>query len=690
MLIWKKLTRRNSLAAKSLARILLISSIVTLFVICAQVYSDYNADISAIDERLRNIERSYLTAIGEQVWNYDIDTLNGLLEGIAQLPDISSVKFVAEDGAEYSKQNTGGVRYPKAKTFKINYEVEGKINSLGELTVVVDLQRVYQRLIDRSVFILVSQFFKTFLVSTFILIIIYYLIVLRINKVIHFASSFSLNDMNDIDMKDFHAENIKGDDELSELFRTIAKMKKQLEEEVKQKEENQQKLFQQANFDSLTKLVNRKCALDRLELLLAQSKRYSNSLGVIYLDIDHFKDINDSLGHDAGDSLLIEAADRIRNTIRQEDIACRLGDDEFLLVLTSLKTPNAIEVVIEKLKMSFVKSIDISGNPIYVTLSIGISIYPTDGNTVQELIKNADAALYTAKAAGRNCHKYFEPKMNSWAKQRLEISSRLRKAISDNEFTIHYQPLLCMKTNKVVGGEALIRWFNKEEGITPPDRFIPLSEENGLIVRIGDQVTEMVFATVVRWSLYWEEGFRIALNISARELQEADFVDRLTQQIKKYSVKKSAIEIEVTERLLLDNRSQSVDNLLKLSSLGIRLSLDDFGTGYSSLSYLQKYPFSTLKLDRSFLRLVPHNKKSAALSSSIIQLAHSLGFEVIAEGVETQEQYEFLKAEGCDIAQGYFIAKPMSVEEFEIWMDQSGGYVHIEPDEKKPKKRANS
>ncbi|MCX4029515.1 EAL domain-containing protein [Endozoicomonas sp. SM1973] len=678
MLASKHKNSHQSLAKSTLAHILLISSMITLVIVCAQIYSDYHADLSVIDERLNNIERSYLTPIAKQAWDYNFEALSVTIDGIGQLPDVAFVSFVNIENKAFIANKLEDVKYPRERIYPINYMAGDRPVSVGQLTVVVELANVYERLIDKSILIAFSQAIKTFLVSVFILYFIYRLIVSRINKAKDFADAFSLDNLDTDEEPEFDSNDIKSNDELSQLLRAMEKMKKQLKEEIMKREGDQQKLFEQANYDSLTKLVNRKCAFDRLELLLIHAKRYDQSLAVIYLDIDHFKDINDSLGHDAGDELLKVSAERLCNTVRKGDIACRLGGDEFLLILTNLHSPNAVEIVIEKLENSFSQEMHILKHSLYVTLSIGISIFPSDGKTMNELIKNADTALYSAKKAGRNCHRYFEPQMNKWAEKRLEISSRLRKAISENEFTIYCQPLLNIKTGKVVGAEALIRWFNKEEGVTPPDNFIPISEENGLIVAIGDQVAELVLATAVKWEMTWGSSFRMAINISARELREANFVDRISRQIKKYNIRKSSIEIEVTERLLLDKSDKSVENLLKLSLLGLRLSLDDFGTGYSSLSYLQKYPFSTLKLDRSFLKKVPHDRKGAALSSAIIHLAHSLGFEVIAEGVETEAQYRFLEQEGCDIVQGFYIAKPMSVQDFERWMEQCCGSVDFD------------
>lgn len=689
MFIPKKITKHQSLARSTLAHILLISSAITIVIVCAQIYSDYHADLSVIDERLNNIERSYLAPIAKQAWDYNFDSLANIIDGIGKLPDVASVKFTNIANREFSTINTAEVKYPRDRIYQVNFNTGESLINIGKLNVVVDLKNVYDRLINKSIFIALSQAFKTFLVSMFILFFVYKLIVSRVNKATDFATSFSLDSLDKIESFEIENKNIKGNDELSKLLKAMDQMKEKLKVEMSKREEDQKKLFEQANYDSLTKLVNRKCALDRLELLLVHSKRYNQSLAVIYLDIDHFKDINDTLGHDAGDELLKVSATRIRETVRKGDIACRLGGDEFLLILTNLNTSTSVEIVIEKLDKAFSEPMSILGHTIYVSLSLGISIYPFDGHSEEELIKNADIALYSAKKAGRNCHKYFESEMNTWAEKRLEMSSRLRKAISDQEFTIYCQPLLNIKTKKIVGAEALIRWFNSEDGITPPDNFIPLSEENGLIVAIGDQIAELVLATAVKWDMIWGSQFRIAINISVRELREANFVERLSRQMERYNILISSIEIEITERILLDKNDKSVENLLKLSSLGIRLSLDDFGTGYSSLSYLQKYPFNTLKLDRSFLKKVPTDTKSSALSSAIIQLAHSLGFEVIAEGVETEEQYRFLEQEGCDIIQGFYIAKPMSIQDFESWMERCNGIVDFKLDDVKHTKQAS-
>ncbi|MCH8497232.1 MAG: EAL domain-containing protein [Marinobacter sp.] len=441
-----------------------------------------------------------------------------------------------------------------------------------------------------------------------------------------------------------------------------------LGEDISIRKRYEQQLLRQANYDILTGLPNRMLAMDRLKLALAQARRDESLVGVMFLDLDNFKHINDTMGHDAGDTLLIEAARRISSCLRGTSTVARLGGDEFLVILPGLKEADGAIQVAERILQTFAVPYDLNGQEVFVTTSIGIAIYPTDSDNSGTLLQHADAAMYEAKNKGKSAYERFAPEMREVSQERLQIESRLRRALELNEFELHYQPIVRTQTGKVMGAEALLRWNNPSMGMVMPDKFIPLAEETGLITAIGDWVIEEACQAVRRWQDATGQPLSIAVNVSPRQFRDPRFVDTVLHAIEKSGIKPSQLELEITERLILDNTIETADILHRLDAHHVRLSVDDFGTGYSALSYLKSYPFDTLKIDKAFIRDVTLEEGDAALVNAIINMAHSLGLEVVAEGVETQDQGEFLAAQSCDFAQGYFYNRPVAEDSFLAWL----------------------
>ena len=441
-----------------------------------------------------------------------------------------------------------------------------------------------------------------------------------------------------------------------------------LGEDISIRKRYEQQLLRQANYDILTGLPNRMLALDRLKLALAQARRDEQLVGLMFLDLDNFKHINDTMGHDNGDSLLIEASRRISSCLRGTSTVARLGGDEFLVILPSLETPEVAEQVAERILQTFTPPFMLANQEVFVSTSISIAIYPGDSDNSTTLLQHADAAMYQAKDKGKSSYQRFSPEMNQHSHERLQIESRLRKALELKELELYYQPIVEASTGKLVGAEALIRWNNPAMGLISPDKFIPLAEETGLIIPIGDWVLKTACKDIKQWQQTTGLDLTIAVNVSPRQFRDGNFINTVDQVIAETELDPQLLELEITERLILDNSIETSGIFKHLDDKGVKLSIDDFGTGYSALGYLKSYPFDTLKIDKSFVQDVIESSEDAALVTAIITMAHSLGLKVIAEGVEEAPQLEFLNEHNCDYAQGYYFNRPVPAEDFNSWM----------------------
>ncbi|BCG46599.1 Diguanylate cyclase/phosphodiesterase [Citrifermentans bremense] len=441
--------------------------------------------------------------------------------------------------------------------------------------------------------------------------------------------------------------------------------------DITQRKEAEKRIEQLAHTDTLTTLPNRHTLVERLSQALEQAKRGSHQLAVFFIDLDRFKTINDTLGHHVGDLLLKEVASRLKSSLRAEDIVARFGGDEFVVVQPQIRSHLEPAHLAEKILQTVSSPYFLDNNAVYTSPSIGISVFPHDGGSVSELFKTADIAMYHAKAAGRNTYQMFTKEMHTAARQRLAMENNLRSAITNDEFVLHYQPQVEAITGKVTGLEALVRWQSPEAGLVSPDLFISIAEESGLILEIGRHVFEMACDQAAKWKKAGVPFEKISVNLSARQLQQPELPEILSSIMASYGVEPGMIELEVTESMTMERPVESVRILGVLKSMGIDLAIDDFGTGYSSLSYLKLFPVDKLKIDRSFVKDIETDPDDAAIASATIAMAHSLGKKVVAEGVETAAQLEFLVQEGCDIIQGYFFSKPLSAEDAEAYLKKA-------------------
>ncbi len=429
-------------------------------------------------------------------------------------------------------------------------------------------------------------------------------------------------------------------------------------------------IWTQANYDTLTGLPNRRLLNDRLAEFMKRTRRSHDCLAVLFIDLDRFKEVNDTLGHEAGDHLLIEAARRIVACVRESDTVARQGGDEFTVLLPGLSERAPIERIVEDILQSLCQPFQLGGDMAYVSASIGITLFPADGQTPTDILKNADQAMYHAKEEGRNRFSYFSPDMQASALQNLQLGKDLRLALAAGQLSLHYQPILHLASGRPDKAEALLRWTHPERGAIPPAVFIPVAEELGLIDSLGSWVFEQATAAARRWQRSLPPGrgpasaVQITVNTSPRQFAKGRSLAHLLDRLAALDLPGACIALEITERLLLDEHPAVTAQLAHLGAAGLRLSIDDFGTGYSAMAYLKRLDIDTLKIDRSFIRDLTTDPSDLAITEAIIAMAHKLGLTVVAEGIETAAQRDRLAAAGCDYGQGYLFSAPLPEEEF--------------------------
>jgi diguanylate cyclase (GGDEF)-like protein/PAS domain S-box-containing protein len=425
----------------------------------------------------------------------------------------------------------------------------------------------------------------------------------------------------------------------------------------------QERLQYMTQHDALTDLPNRVLLFDRLMQALVRARRHNRLLAVLFIDLDRFKNINDTLGHEAGDQLLQQLSARLRRCVREDDTVARFGGDEFVILLDDVILESDINDMAKKVLEELVPPFNIGSQQLYISASIGISLYPNDGQDSSELLKNADVAMYRAKERGKNTYQFYSADMSSRAFERLTLESSLRHAIERNEFRLYYQPQIDIRTGSLIGVEALLRWQHPEFGMVMPMEFMPLLEETGLIVPAGEWVLNTACTQLLAWHDAGWPTLRMAVNLSARQFASESLSIALENALAMMRGDLTCLELEITESVLMQNAQSTIDTMSRLSAMGCRFAIDDFGTGYSSLSYLKRFPISALKIDRSFVRDIPADKDDAAIVTTIVAMAHNLKLQVIAEGVETEEQLGFLRACGCDSMQGYLFSRPLPADE---------------------------
>ena len=441
-----------------------------------------------------------------------------------------------------------------------------------------------------------------------------------------------------------------------------------LEQEIVQRKLAEQRVEHLAVHDPLTNLYNRRGLYEQLNQLISRSQRNHYSSVVIFIDLDGFKSINDEFGHESGDVLLKQISESYKKIVRQTDTIARIGGDEFVILMTDISESNALIIKVEQFIAATSAPVNLDGRIASVSASIGIALYPDHGSDTETLLDRADQAMYQAKNGGKNTFRFFSEDINRRANRKRELQENLKKALPDNEFTVFYQPIVDVKTGAPASAEALLRWQNATLGEVGPDEFIPAAESAGLISELGRWVLSEAMSSGAAWSNQYGIKLRLAINASSLQFKNNLLYDSILQQINHHDWSPDLLEIEITEGLLLDDSVEVTNYINAINKLGVRLSIDDFGTGFSALSYLKNYPVSTVKIDRTFVIGLPEDKENVVLVGAIIAMAHGLRLEVIAEGVETLAQWEFLKALNCDFAQGYYFGKPVPKADFDTYL----------------------
>jgi len=442
-------------------------------------------------------------------------------------------------------------------------------------------------------------------------------------------------------------------------------------EDIARRKQYEDELRHLASHDVLTGLANRSLLMDRLDHALAMARRSGRQVAVLFIDLDRFKNINDSLGHEAGDQVIVEAGRRLAGIVREGDTVARLGGDEFVVLMPDVEHGRAAAILSAKLQEALLLPMTVLGHEFSPIGSIGISVFPRDGGDSHALLKNADAAMYRAKELGRGTYQFYTEEMNARTLERLRLEGGLRRALERHEFVLHYQPQVDLPSGAVAGVEALLRWQPPGTAAIPPDQFIPIAEETGLIVEIGAWVLRTACEQLVAWRAAGLPIATVAVNLSARQFHQQHLVQLVRQVLAETGCDAANLELEITESVVMADPAAATRTLEELSAMGIRLSIDDFGTGHSSLSYLKRFPIHALKIDRSFVRDLSTDADDAAIVRAVIALAHSMQLKVIAEGVETADQLHFLREHGCDQLQGFFYSPPVSAERIKARLEES-------------------
>lgn len=463
----------------------------------------------------------------------------------------------------------------------------------------------------------------------------------------------------------------RSQDELGQLFEGFNRMLEEIEKRENDLRRNEKHLDHIAHHDTLTGLANRMLLIARMEQSLERSKRIKSRMAVLFIDLDRFKQINDSFGHDYGDQVLCLIADRLRQAIRDADTIARIGGDEFIVVIEQVRKAEDLHRFVQKLLKDISQAIDIEPHRFHVTATVGISIYPDNADHVETLLKRADLAMYEAKDDGRNSYQFYSAEMNQDGQEKILLESRLRQALDDHSFVLHYQPQFDMKSGLLIGFEALLRWEDPVRGLIAPDQFVPLAEDSGLIIPIGEWIICEACRTLKYIQDKWSIPLRMAVNISPRQFRDESLIPNVAKALYRSQLAAESLELEITESMVMDNVSDAIAKMNELKRIGVQLAIDDFGTGYSSLGYLKKFPLTRLKIDRSFVTDIVANVSDQAIVNSIIALGKTMNLEIIAEGIETTGQYDFLMNAQCDQAQGFLLGKPMAFDLLSTLLDST-------------------
>jgi diguanylate cyclase (GGDEF)-like protein len=660
-----RLWLNSKLARRTVVYVFLLSSTVTLCFTSLQLYLEYRNGIASIHREIEQIAGTSLKPLAENLWLLNINSIHLMLEGIMHNQDIVYLAISDETGKIVAAQGQQPESNYQVRTIPLSYTYQGREIYLGRLKIVATLKNVYTRLIDTITYILITQSVKTFLVSTFILFIVWLLISRHLSAIESYTNNLRLSRPQ----KDLELDRKKSrwtkNDEFTNLVAAINMMRREIYASYSHIE-------YLSLHDPLTGLPNRRFLEEQLGHATSRCARENRYGAVLFLDLDHFKLLNDSLGHSVGDQMLIAIAKRLSSAADGKDIlVTRIGGDEFIILLCDLST-RADRAGRQARSFARTLQASISEHAIIIeekryklTVSVGIALFGGNGCNGETILKQADLALHESKARGRDRITTFLPEMQRKVDLRLQTEQRLHAALKKEQFVVHFQPKFD-RNGAVCSAEALMRWQLDSGEMIAPNVFIPVAEESGLIVEIGNQITSMIFCMTARnLDLFKASGLTtIAINVSPRQFTDPAFYKHILREADRYGLDPGFFILEITEEAVINDIEATREIMHRLKSHGFRLSIDDFGTGYSSLQYLKDFPLDELKIDKSFIDHIVDNKNDLAIALSIIEMAKNLNLDVVAEGVETQEQFELLININCHIFQGFYLSKPLREEDF--------------------------
>lgn len=606
----------------------------------------------------------------------DKKSAQSLLEALRWSPDIQQVVVLDSKGQAFSSYpphakinlNKKDTFWNRLSSVRTQQSINISNQKVGEIHMSASLYHIYTQLGTFLLFTLVAMLLaitlsafmlrrlQTYLTNPIIELTNY---MRRVSSTNNYALRF------DLTSKDELGELAAG---FNIMLDTIQSHEASLDSELILRKQAEDRLEKMAFYDEVTKLPNRHYFNEKMRNAVAASTRHNTLCCIILIDLDDFKIVNDTLGHHVGDSLLFEVGQRLNHGLRTSDVLCRIGGDEFALILENLSSADQASLVAQKIINTLSLPFLLNNKEIFIGASIGISLCPQDSTDIPTLLRNADSAMYSVKGRGKNNFQIFLPEMESKNLQRFSLENGLRQALHQNELFLHYQPQIDLSSNKTIGFEALLRWKNPTLGSVSPVDFIPIAEETGLIIPIGEFVLHTACVQAQQWRERHATDIAISVNLSGRQLSLPDIAERILNIVESTKLPFHLLNIELTESILMGYSEETLNKLEKLHQSGFTISIDDFGTGYSSMSYLKRYPIDTLKIDRSFVSDLPHDTNDVAITQAIIALGKNLGMKLVAEGVETEAQLDFLKAHGCDMVQGYLLGRPTSAELAELYI----------------------
>lgn len=651
---------RSSIRIKILSLIVLTISLALSVVVFIQV-QQLKADLlDSLQNKADTVAESQHPILAAMLWRLDFQGLDAVLSGLNTDPDFSYAEIRGADGEVISTSTTQKADNPDTVT-KVTKAIVFAPSDLrvGELHIEFSHQAIHAKT-KEAILNGLSTYLLTLITTLIVLHFSLRHITIPLERLAGVIKKLAKNNL------DVAVPYNKQQDEIGEISRAIEVFKAYaIDRDVLLEElaSNKEQLLFQAHYDPLTQLPNRSLAMDRLQHQLTEAKRQSGIVAVLFIDLDDFKKVNDTLGHDRGDELLVQCAERLRNVIRESDTIARLGGDEFVAILGGLKQGSDAQITAEKLIHELRTPFQLDEQDVVISASIGVSVFPEDATNYIDLLKNADSAMYFSKARGRNTYSFYAKEMNEGVERRVAIEKEMSGAIERGEFYVHYHPLIEISSGRIISTEALLRWENPKLGRITPDEFIPIAEQTSLIIKLGEFVLNDALKNTALWRQQGAINLRASVNISPRQFRDPDILDVISSSLTRNNLPPSSLELEITEGVLIDNDEFTNECLSNLSSLGIQIAMDDFGTGFSSLSYLRSHPFNILKVDRSFVNDITHDRSDKELVNASIAMAHALKLKVVAEGVETQEHLNILADMGCDYAQGFLFGKPMSAED---------------------------